>query len=94
MEVWSGEVCIYRSLTKYCLNCHLQVVDLYHLIRGSNPELPFQAVFTFMSETWNEFSSDSYISCNINFLLLVEAKNWEDNPVGRGCILAGAVTEF
>lgn len=44
------------SLTKYCLNCHLQIVDLNHLIRGSNTELPFLAVFGFMREPWNEFS--------------------------------------
>lgn len=41
---------MYIPLTKYCLNCHLQVVDLNHLIEGSNPELLFLAVFTFMGK--------------------------------------------
>lgn len=45
---WRSYMCI--PLAKYCFNCHLQVVDLNHLIEGSNPELPFQAVFIFMGK--------------------------------------------
>lgn len=58
--VWRSYM--YISLTKYSLNCHLQLVDLNRLIKESNPELPFQSVFTFMRETWNEVSSLIHIS--------------------------------